>query len=61
MDNTVISMQYDSLGERSLLRRTVYFDILTGSHLQSQVTVGNSSESSDAMACIVIGCEEGEW
>ena len=61
MDNTVTSMEFDRLGERSLLRRTVDFNILTGSHLQSHVTVGNSSESSDAIACIVIGCEEDEW
>ena len=45
------------------------FNNLSGSHLQSQVTVGNSNECSDALVFVVterwksnlVGCEDGEW
>ena len=53
-------MDFESLGERSPeLRRTVgddlRFNILSGNHLLSQVTAGNSTKCSDDLFCIVIG------
>ena len=46
-------------GMKGVLRRPVVsdwrFNILSGCHLQSQVTVWSSNEWSDALVCIVIG------
>ena len=52
-------MEFDHQGEMSLQRRTISgdrrFNSLRGSHLQSQVMVGNLNECSAALICIVIG------
>ena len=52
------SMECDGPSESSPEKAGVSdwrFNTLSGSHLQSQVTVWNSNEWSDALVCIVIG------
>ena len=52
-------MEFDHQGEMSLQRRTISgdrrFNSLIGSHLQSQVMIGNLYECRAALICIVIG------